>query len=54
MEPDPTDLAAMTNPQRIAQATLRNKENKVKLWIQNSVDDSIFSKITGASTSKQA
>jgi hypothetical protein len=32
----------------------RKKENKAKYWIQNSVDDSIFSKITGASTTKQA
>jgi hypothetical protein len=54
VEPDPTDLAAMTNQQRTAQATQRNKENKEKLWIQNSVDDSIFSKITGVVTSKQA
>jgi hypothetical protein len=52
VEPDPTVLSAMTNLQRIAQATQRNKENKAKFWIQNSVDDSIFSKITGASTSK--
>ena len=54
VEPYPAALSAMTNPQRIAQATQRNKENKAKFWIQNSVDDSIFSKITGASTSKQA
>jgi hypothetical protein len=54
VEPDPTDLATMTNQQRIAQATQRNRENKAKLWIQNSVDDLIFSKITGIGTSKQA
>jgi hypothetical protein len=54
VEPDPTVLIAMTNAQRIAQETLRTKENKVKFWIHNSVDDSIFSKITGAGTSKQA
>ena len=54
VEPDPIDLSAMTNQQRIAQATQRNKENKAKLWIQNLVDDSIFSKITGVVTSKQA
>jgi hypothetical protein len=54
VEPDPATLTAMTNAQRIAQATLRTKENKAKFWIQNSVDDSIFSKITGAGTSKQA
>jgi hypothetical protein len=54
VEPDPTDLAAMTNQQRTTQATQRNRENKEKLWIQNSVDDSIFSKITGVVTSKQA
>jgi hypothetical protein len=54
VEPDPTGLSAMTNQQKIAQATQRNRENKAKFWIQNSVDDSIFSKITGAGTSKQA
>jgi hypothetical protein len=54
VEPDPAALSAMTNPQRIAQATLRKKENKAKFWIQNSVDDSIFSKISGIGTSKQA
>jgi hypothetical protein len=54
VEPDPAALTAMTNAQRIAQATLRTKENKAKFWIQNSVDDSIFSKITGTGTSKQA
>jgi hypothetical protein len=54
VEPDPADLSAMTNQQKIAQATQRNRENKAKFWIQNSVDDSIFSKITGAGTSKQA
>jgi hypothetical protein len=54
VEPDLADLSAMTNQQKIAQVTQRNKENKAKFWIQNYVDDSIFSKITGASTSKQA
>jgi hypothetical protein len=54
VEPDPTDLAAMTNQQKIAQATQRNRENKAKFWIQNSLDDSIFSKITSVGTSKQA
>jgi hypothetical protein len=54
VELDLAALSAMTNPQRIAQAMQRNRENKDKFWIQNSVDDSIFSKITGASTSKQA
>jgi hypothetical protein len=52
VELDPADLSVVTNQQRIAQATLRNRENKAKFWIQNSVDDSIFSKITGANTSK--
>jgi hypothetical protein len=52
VEPDPAALSAMNNPQRIAQATLRNKANKAKLWIQNFVDDSIFSKIIGTGTSK--
>jgi hypothetical protein len=54
VELDLTDLATMTNQQRIAQATQRNRENKAKFWIQNSVDDLIFLKIIGASTSKQA
>jgi hypothetical protein len=54
VEPDPPDLSTMTNQQRTSQATQRNRENKAKFWIQNSVDDSIFSKIIGASTSKQA
>jgi len=43
----------MNNPERIAQAEQRKRENKAKFWIQNSVDDSIFSKITGVVTSKQ-
>jgi hypothetical protein len=54
VEPDLATLSAMTNPQRITHETLRKKENKAKFWIQNFVDDSIFSKITGAGTSKQA
>jgi hypothetical protein len=54
VELDPANLSTMTNQQKIVQATQRNRENKAKLWIQNSVDDSIFSKITSASTSKQA
>jgi hypothetical protein len=54
VEPDPAVLSAMTNAQKIAHATQRNKENKAKFWIKNSVDDLIFSKITGAGTSKQA
>ena len=47
VELDPIDLVAMTNQQRSAQETQRNKENKEKFRIQNSVDDSIFLKITG-------
>jgi hypothetical protein len=54
VEPDLANLSSMTNQQKIAQETQRNRENKAKFWIQNSVDDSIFSKITGVSTSKQA
>jgi hypothetical protein len=54
LEPDPADLSAMSNQQKISQAMQRNGENKAKFWIQNSVDDSIFSNITGAGTSKQA
>jgi hypothetical protein len=54
VEPDPTDLEAMNNQQRNAQAEQRKRENKAKFWIQNSMDDSIFSKITGVVTSKQA
>lgn len=44
----------MNNAQRNAAAEQRKKENREKCWIQNSVDDSIFSKITGATTSKEA
>jgi hypothetical protein len=44
VESDLAVLISMTNAQRIAQATMRNKENKEKFWIHNSVDDSIFSK----------
>jgi hypothetical protein len=54
VEPDRTNLSTMTNQQRIAQATQRNRENSAKFWIQNSMDDSIFSKIIGDGTSKQA
>jgi hypothetical protein len=54
VELDPTDLSAMTNQQRTDEATQKNRENKGKFWIENSMDDSIFSKITGAGTSKQA
>jgi methylphosphotriester-DNA--protein-cysteine methyltransferase len=46
VEPDLADLSTMTNQQKIAQATQRNRENKAKFWIQNSMDDLIFSKIT--------
>jgi len=53
VEPYLADLATMTNQQRNALATQRNRENKAKFWIQNSMDDSIFSKITGDVTSKQ-
>jgi predicted GNAT family N-acyltransferase len=53
-ELDPKNLASMTNQHRTAQETQRNLVNKAKFWIQNSVDDSIFSKIIGVVTSKQA
>jgi hypothetical protein len=42
VEPNLANLSAMTNQQKIAQAMQRNRENKAKFWIQNSVDDSIF------------
>ena len=54
VEPNPADLSTMTNQQKIAQATQRNRENKDKFWIQNSMYDSIFSKLTSVGTSKQA
>jgi hypothetical protein len=54
VEPDPTDLASMTNQKRTTQEKQRKRENNAKFWIQNSVDDSIFSKIRGDVTSKQA
>jgi hypothetical protein len=53
VEPNLAFLAAMTDHQRNAQAEQRKRENKAMFWIQNSVDDSIFSKITGVVTSKQ-
>jgi hypothetical protein len=53
-EPDQATLQAMTNGQRNQLAELRKKENKAKFWIQSSVDDSIFPKITRASSAKQA
>jgi hypothetical protein len=42
VEPDPTDLVSMKNQERIAQAEQKERENKAKLWIENSLDDSIF------------
>jgi hypothetical protein len=54
VEPDPTNLAAMNNHERVAQAKQWKRENKVKLWIQNSIDDSLFKKITSVVTSKHA
>jgi hypothetical protein len=42
----------MTNKDRVAQEEKRKRENKEKLWFQNSVNDSIFFKITGVVTSK--
>jgi len=53
-KPSSTDLNAMTYAQRNFLVEKRKKENKAKYWIQNSVDDSIFSKIIGASNAKQA
>ena len=47
VETDPIDLVSMTNQQRTAHAIHRNKENKAQFWIQNSVEDLIFPKITG-------
>lgn len=46
--------AAMTNNQRNATIELKKKKHRAKCWIQNSVDESIFDKITGASTAKEA
>jgi len=46
-------LQDMTNNQRNRLAKLRKKENKVKFWIHSSVDDSIFPKITRASSAKK-
>jgi hypothetical protein len=54
VEPDPIVLTAMTDQQRNAQEKRRKRENKANLLIQNSVNDLIFSKITGVFTSKQA
>ena len=54
VEPYLADMSCMTNQQKVAQATQRNREDKTKFWLQNSVDDSIFSKIIGVVTSKRA
>jgi hypothetical protein len=43
----------MTNTQNNVGLEQRKKENKAKYCIQNSVDDSILSKITRVSTTKQ-
>ena len=42
VELDPTYLVSMKNQERTAQAEQRERENKAKFWIQNSLDDSIF------------
>ena len=54
VEPNLANLATMNNQERTAQAEQRKREKNAKFWIQNSVDDSIFSKIIGVVTSKQA
>eukprot|EP00253_Pinus_taeda_P016596 PITA_16596 len=46
--------AAMTNNQRNAANELKKKEHKAKRWIEKSVDDSIFDKIKGASTTHES
>jgi len=46
------DLNSMKNAYRNYLVELRKKENKARYWIQNSVDDTIFSKINGASIEK--
>jgi len=52
VERDPVDLVVMNNEERVVQEEQRKRENKAKLWIQNSLDDSILSKIPGVVTSK--
>jgi len=52
LEPDLADLVSMTNQQRTTQEIQMNRENKSQLCINNSVDDSIFPKITVFVTSK--
>jgi hypothetical protein len=47
VELDLVVLAAMTDQLQNAQAERRKRENKAKFWIQNSLDDLIFSKIIG-------
>ena len=46
-------LATMNNNKRNSTTKLRKKEHRAKCWIQNSIDDSIFSKITNTSTKKE-
>lgn len=53
VQPTQEAWVVMTNNQRNATIELRKKEHRAKCWIQNSVDDSIFEKITGAIIEKQ-
>jgi hypothetical protein len=55
VEPDPATLVYHDKcAENFSGNTEEQRQNKAKFWIQNSMDDSIFSKITGAGTSKQA
>ena len=54
VEPDATALATMTAVQRNKLEELKQKEGKAKSCILNSLDDSIFPKITGVKTAKEA
>eukprot|EP00253_Pinus_taeda_P004164 PITA_04164 len=54
VKPTQEAWAAMTNNQRNETNELKKKEHRAKYWIQNSVDDYIFDKITSASTTHEA
>ena len=54
IEPDANAVAAMTAAQRKTLEELKQKEGKAKSYILVSLDDSIFPKIIGAKTAKEA
>lgn len=53
-EPDPTDLATMTNNQRNVVAESRKKDSRALWHLHNGVEDAIFPKISAATNAYQA